>query len=76
MQVPASLTSVGGTENIPETAVQFSSGGSSNYFTRPRSPDEAVSKYLQYLGDENVGLYNKSGRGFPDVAAYAVAYTV
>lgn len=76
VRTPQSITSVGGTENIPETAVQFSSGGFSNYFPRPRYQDAAVSQYFKYLGDENAGLYNKSGRGFPDVAAYAVAYAI
>ncbi|KZT71792.1 subtilisin-like protein [Daedalea quercina L-15889] len=70
------LTSVGGTENIPETAVSFSSGGFSNYFGRPAYQNAAVSEYLAYLGDNNAGLYNPNGRAFPDVAAYAVAFEI
>ena len=71
-----SLTSVGGTENIPETAVSFSSGGFSNYFSRPLYQEAAVTQYFEYLGDQNAGLYNPNGRGFPDVAAYAVAFDI
>ena len=72
-----SLTSVGGTENIPETAVSFSSGGFSNYFTRPIYQEGAITEYLnEYLGNQNAGLYNPNGRGFPDVAAYAVAFDI
>lgn len=72
-----SLTSVGGTENIPETAVYFSSGGFSDYFSRPLYQEFAVNEYLtDYLGSKNGGLYNPKGRGFPDVAAYAVAFDI
>ncbi|KAH9839200.1 family S53 protease [Rhodofomes roseus] len=62
------LTSVGGTYLIPEQAVNFSSGGFSNYFARPAYQDAA---YLDYLGDTNAGLFNSTGRAYPDVAAYA-----
>ncbi|KZT71778.1 family S53 protease [Daedalea quercina L-15889] len=69
------LTSVGGTYIIPEEAANFSSGGFSNYFDRPSYQDAAVSSYLDILGDINAGLYNASGRAYPDVAAYAYHYT-
>ncbi|TFY65280.1 hypothetical protein EVJ58_g2064 [Rhodofomes roseus] len=70
------LTSVGGTVNIPEEAVYFSSGGFSTFFDRPFYQEAAVSEYLAYLGDTNAGLYNPSGRAFPDVAAYSVAFDI
>lgn len=38
-----SVTSVGGTRNIPEIAASLSSGGFSNYFARPSYQSAAVS---------------------------------
>ncbi|TFY52231.1 hypothetical protein EVJ58_g10131 [Rhodofomes roseus] len=70
------LTSVGGTYLIPETAVNFSSGGFSTFFDRPTYQDAAVEQYLAYLGATNAGLYNPNGRAFPDVAAYAVNFDI
>ncbi|KAG0702394.1 peptidase S8/S53 domain-containing protein [Suillus ampliporus] len=53
------VTSVGGTVNIPETAVFFSGGGFSNYFLRPAYQDVAVSEYLAKLAPGTYeGLYN------------------
>ena len=77
LDVHTSITSVGGTngEN-PETGVSFSGGGFSNYFSRPLYQEAAVTQYFEYLGDQNAGLYNPNGRGFPDVAAYAVAFDI
>lgn len=74
--MPSSLTSVGGTYLIPESAVNFSSGGFSTFFDRPAYQDAAVGAYLAYLGDTNAGLYNPAGRAFPDVAAYAVDFDI
>lgn len=71
------MTSVGGTRYIePEVAVFFSSGGFSNIWPRPAYQELAVSAYLKTLGDKNYGLYNTSGRGFPDVAAQAQNFRV
>lgn len=71
------ITSVGGTAGVvPETAISFSSGGFSDYFPRPAYQDAAVSNYLQGIGDTFTGLYNVSGRGFPDVSAQGNAYQV
>ncbi|ETS74541.1 hypothetical protein PFICI_13025 [Pestalotiopsis fici W106-1] len=72
------ITTVGGTAGVlPELAVSFSSGGFSDYFPRPAYQDAAVSAYLQQLGP-NVfaGLYNTSGRGFPDVAAQGNGFRI
>ncbi|KAG8529478.1 uncharacterized protein KY384_006115 [Bacidia gigantensis] len=64
------VTSVGGTVNVePEKAVSFSSGGFSDRFPRPSYQDQAVTQFLEILGDTWKGLYNPNGRGFPDVAA-------
>ena len=70
-----SLTSVGGTQGInPEVAAPFSSGGFSNIFPRPSYQDTAVQNYFAQLGDTNAGLFNTSGRGFPDVSAQSVNF--
>jgi tripeptidyl-peptidase-1 len=81
-QFPSScqyVTSVGGTRHFePEVAaLEFSSGGGfSNYFPRPAYQDQAVSTYLsKYIGSEYAGLYNKSGRGIPDIVAQGESYT-
>ncbi|EIN08102.1 subtilisin-like protein [Punctularia strigosozonata HHB-11173 SS5] len=64
------MTSVGATTGIsPEAATTFSSGGFSNYFGTPSYQSTAVSSYLTRLGNTNSGLFNRSGRAFPDVAA-------
>ena len=71
------VTSVGGTFHVePEEAVSFSSGGFSDTWPRPSWQDDAVSKYLDILGDRWDGLYNPSGRGFPDVAAQGYNFHV
>lgn len=71
------VTSVGGTQYVePEQAVSFSSGGFSNTWARPAYQEAAVSAYLDQLGDRWEGLYNSSGRGFPDVAAQSVDFRV
>ncbi|PWY75403.1 tripeptidyl peptidase [Aspergillus heteromorphus CBS 117.55] len=79
-QFPAScpwVTSVGATtKTLPEEAVSFSSGGFSDYWARPSYQDTAVSTYLNNLGPRFSGLFNSSGRAFPDVAAQGVNYAV
>jgi tripeptidyl-peptidase-1 len=66
------ITSVGGTESFePEVAVKrFGSGaGFSNYFGAPSYQTEVVDAYVAGLDGLFDGLYNKSGRAYPDVAA-------
>ncbi|KAH8719176.1 peptidase S8/S53 domain-containing protein [Phaeosphaeriaceae sp. PMI808] len=71
------VTSVGGTQNIsPERAVYFSSGGFSDFWKRPSYQDKAVTDYLKKLGSQWDGLYNAEGRGFPDVAAQGLGFSV
>jgi tripeptidyl-peptidase-1 len=53
-----------------EAALFFGSGGFSDVFTRPVYQDSSVNSYLHTLGSNYTGLYNKNGRGFPDVAAF------
>jgi tripeptidyl-peptidase I len=75
------ITSVGGTKNFgPEVAAfdprnGFASGGGfSNYFPRPSYQDDAVNGYLKILGSQFAGLYNKSGRAYPDISAQSQSF--
>lgn len=71
------MTSVGATRYVePEFAASFSSGGFSDLFPRPDYQEHAVKEFFEYLGDQWQGLYNPSGRGFPDVAAQGVRFHV
>ncbi|KAH8978340.1 subtilisin-like protein [Lactarius akahatsu] len=71
------VTVVGGTTDFePEVAASFSGGGFSDYFKRPTYQEEAVSTFLQDLGNRYQGLYNASGRGIPDIAAQAVGLPI
>ncbi|OBZ67275.1 Tripeptidyl-peptidase SED2 [Grifola frondosa] len=64
------VTSVGATQGVnPETAASFSAGGFSNIFAAPAYQSTAVSGYLSTLGTTNAGLFNATGRAYPDVAA-------
>ena len=63
-------TAVGATTGTgPETAASLSAGGFSNFFSQPAYQSSAVSAYLQRLGSTNSGLFNSSGRAYPDVSA-------
>ncbi|KAJ4479182.1 tripeptidyl peptidase A [Lentinula aciculospora] len=71
------VTSVGGTRGIPEEAVFFSGGGFSNIFTRPWYQSEAVDEFLNKLGENTYsGLFNRSGRAYPDVSAQGLNFRV
>lgn len=70
------VTSVGGVYHVePEIAIPSSSGGFSDYFARPTYQDKEVPAYLKILGQQWAGLYNSSGRGFPDIAAQSYNYS-
>lgn len=60
---------MGATLGVPENPAFFSSGGFSNIFTQPSYQSTAVAGYLAIQGSENAGLFNPSGRAFPDVSA-------
>ncbi|KAL0573726.1 hypothetical protein V5O48_008222 [Marasmius crinis-equi] len=71
------VTAVGGTTRTnPETAVSFSGGGFSNYFARPSYQSAAVTTFLNRLGSTNSGLFNTTGRAYPDVAAQGTGFQV
>lgn len=48
--------------------------GFSNYFRRPNYQDEIVGAYLKTIGESFHGLYNATGRAYPDIAAYSTKY--
>lgn len=69
------ITSVGATVGVnPEIAVDFSAGGFSNYFLRPKYQDSTVINFLATFPTNFPGSFNGSGRGYPDVAAQGVNY--
>ena len=70
------ITSVGATTNFNPEVAAFdprngfvSGGGFSRYFPRPSYQDAAVEPYLKSLGSKFQGLYNASGRAYPDLSA-------
>ncbi|KAF7364615.1 Family S53 protease [Mycena venus] len=64
------LTAVGSVHGTsPETASTFSSGGFSNYWGAPDYQADTVAAFLKAQGTTNKGLFNASGRGYPDVSA-------
>ena len=64
-----SLTSVGATTGITETAADFSSGGFSNIFAQPSYQSADVAAYLAKIGNTNAGKFTRTGRAFPDISA-------
>jgi tripeptidyl-peptidase-1 len=77
------VTTVGGTKNVePEVVaidenIAFASGGGfSNYFPRPTYQADHVPDYIKSLNGQFDGLYNASGRGYPDISAQGYRYVV
>ncbi|KAH9168457.1 subtilisin-like protein [Lactarius sanguifluus] len=76
-EFPAScpyLTAVGGTGGYPEVAAPLSGGGFSDHFPRPVYQNVALSTFFVRQGTQYAGLYNRGGRGIPDIAAQAVSF--
>lgn len=59
-----------------EEGVSFSSGGFSNYFTRPSFQDDAVNAFLAQPNLPPSSYFNSSGRGFPDISAIGTGFVV
>ncbi|KAJ6568249.1 peptidase S8/S53 domain-containing protein [Mycena vulgaris] len=70
------VTTVGGTTRIPEVAVSFSGGGFSRYFAQPSYQSASVAPFLTNLGTKFAGLFNATGRAYPDVSAAANGFQV
>ncbi|KAJ7765733.1 subtilisin-like protein [Mycena metata] len=64
------VTLVGATSgSSPETGAALSAGGFSNYFPLQTWQTTAAQAYIKSIGTEYSGLYNASGRAYPDVSA-------
>ena len=65
------ITAVGATHDVkPESAIDFSGGGFSNYWARPEWKNADVQVYLDAGHSANFSDYFKiSDRAYPDVAA-------
>ena len=72
------VTSIGATQYVdPERAVELSGGGFSDYFSRPAYQHEVVGRYVNGIPQKQwSGMFNRNGRGLPDVAAQGVMYAV
>ncbi|KAH9036795.1 subtilisin-like protein [Lactarius deliciosus] len=71
------VTAVGGTTGRePEFAASLSGGGFSNIFKRPDYQEQAVTTFLQHLGNQYRGKYNATSRGIPDISAQALGYPI
>ncbi|CAK7216692.1 hypothetical protein SBRCBS47491_002914 [Sporothrix bragantina] len=78
------VTAVGSTETgigapggiPPAVAADYSSGGFSNYFTRPAWQNDTVNAYLDRIGDSKAGFFNRTGRGVPDISAIGSHFAV
>ncbi|KAJ7731994.1 family S53 protease-like protein [Mycena metata] len=62
--------------NFSEIGAPLSSGGFSNHFAAPAYQKADVDAYVSSLGDTYSGLFNTTGRGFPDVSAQGVNFVV
>ncbi|KAJ7574359.1 peptidase S8/S53 domain-containing protein [Mycena floridula] len=71
------VTAVGGTTRTnPEVAVSFSGGGFSRLFATPSYQSAAVSKFVTGLNGKFAGLFNATGRAYPDVSAQGNGFQV
>lgn len=78
------ITAVGATRNFPEVVAYdtrngyVSGSGFSNYFAQPAYQKDSgvVDEYVGSLNGAFDGLYNKSGRAYPDVSAQGYRYVV
>jgi tripeptidyl-peptidase-1 len=77
------VTSVGATMGIEPEVVAIhdekryaSGGGFSHYFARPSWQDAAVEKYLNVLGSEHAGMFERNGAAYPDVSAQGYQYAI
>jgi len=63
------VTAVGSTQGFaPEKAINFTGGGFSNVFPAQPFQRAAIAGFLKTIPAHFAGTFNKSGRGYPDVA--------
>ncbi|KAL2069388.1 hypothetical protein VTL71DRAFT_14067 [Oculimacula yallundae] len=53
-----------------------SGSGFSEYFPRPSYQDDVVPDYIHSMHGEHKGLFNRDGRGYPDIAAQGLYFEV
>lgn len=77
------VTAVGATKNFSPEVVAYDAengfspgGGFSNYFGQPAYQASAVNDYVKSLGGKYQGLYNTSGRAYPDVSAQGQQFLI
>jgi tripeptidyl-peptidase-1 len=83
------VTGVGGTKLVKQIDGSFveeaawnpsnrfaSGGGYSNYFAMPDYQKSVVEQYTKAMGENYTGLFNASGRAYPDLAAQSQSYAV
>ena len=71
------ITAVGGLQGaVPESVWGPGGGGFSNYFARPQYQAAAATAYFAQSGLPAQRMWNRSGAGFPDIAAHAVNFDV
>ncbi|KAJ7876589.1 subtilisin-like protein [Mycena leptocephala] len=71
------ITSVGSTQDYsPEIVAPFSSGGFSLYFPVPEYQSASTASFIASLPSNFPGIFNRSGRGFPDVSFAGNGFTV
>ncbi|CEJ81874.1 hypothetical protein VHEMI01981 [[Torrubiella] hemipterigena] len=65
------VTVVGGTtgSGTKEAGEHDGGGGFSNYYPQPDYQKAAVASYVKGLGKSLQGMYNTSGRAYPDISA-------
>ncbi|KAJ6561724.1 peptidase S8/S53 domain-containing protein [Mycena capillaripes] len=63
------VTTVGATQGFgPEIAINFTGGGFSAFFPAPSYQSAAIAGFLETIPSNFTGIFNTSGRGFPDVS--------
>lgn len=77
------VTAIGATDSVgpPLTAADYSAGGFSDYFARPKWQDAAVPPYIERMVREKdaktfVAMFNRSGRATPDISAIGSGYQI
>ena len=68
------VTSVGSTLGVnPERAINFTGGGFSNLFSIPSYQAAAVAAFKETIPADFPGVFNNTGRGYPDVRLHSAA---
>ncbi|KAJ6619105.1 peptidase S8/S53 domain-containing protein [Mycena sp. CBHHK59/15] len=66
------VTSIGCTAGFgPEVALNLTGGGFSNIFAAPPYQTAAIASYLDTIPANFPGTFNRTGRGYPDIALQA-----